>query len=199
MSGRELGEMVAKSVTDEDVDKLVEEIDEVIDQLRTTIRTWKPNASDVEVIIGKNSKRSIRLYDTPEQAEVLFNYYLSSIGLSQVDEFADKQPLTTKEDLLASRGFFTPTGKCLDCGQRYSFEQNWESKVTELESEGCRKKKEAPEHQVGWTDNVYNAQAAQSADYQYRLGYERQTAGSNEHEPVMAAIVTGKQIGRAHV
>lgn len=193
-SGRELGEMVARPVTDDDVDKLVEEIDEVIGQLRAAIRTWKSDASDVEVTIGKDSKRSVRLYDTPEQAEILFNYYLSSIGLSQVDEFVEKQPLTTKEDLLASRGFFTPTGKCLDCGQRYSFEKDWESKVSELENEGCRKKREAPEHQVGWTDNTYNAQAAQFADYKYRLGYERQTAGSNEHEPVIAKFRRGLSV-----
>lgn len=190
--GRELSEMVTKQdATDEDIERVVNEMSNVIDQLRDIIRTWNPEVSDAEVIVGKNSPRSIRLYDTPEQAVELFDYYLSSIGLSQMDEFAGKQPIVSKEELLAARGFFTPSGKCLDCGQRYKFEKDWETKVSRLENEGCKQKKEAPEHQVGWTDGIYNNEAARDVGYQYRIGYERQTVGSNEQATAIAKLIKG--------
>lgn len=192
--GRELAEMVGKHDSDEEIERVATEMIGVMDILRDTVSTWNPEAADAEVIIGNDLRRSVRLYDTSKQAVEMFNYYLLTTGLLNLDEFAGKQPVTTKEELLASRGFSSPSAKCLDCGQRYKFEKDWGSKISRLESEGCRKKKDAPEHQIGWTDGIYNVDVAGNLGYQYRLGFERQTTGSNEQEPVIAKLLRGLSV-----
>lgn len=161
-----------------------------VGDLETTARELKETIDKIRDIISAQWKDD-SLYGKPENAVGLFNYFISDIVTNPEvsDVFAD-ETYSTRPEIVKKLGMEVPSMTCLDCGQKLVFEHDWQNKITKYEKTGCPQVK-AAEHQVGWTDGVYNTEKAiTDPNYKYRIGYERALGSGSYSEaaPIIAML-----------
>ena len=156
--------------TTDDMSNIAFDLSLLIDSLKKGVAKWGPNP------VTKDS----------QQALLLLSYVLTPILGGPAAEFFEKyrDELINEKELMEAVGIKIPELTCLDCGQRYELynqSKSLKENADSLKKNGCEKVNDALEHQPEWNDSgKYDKdRAITDLGYQYRIGIERQSAGSN--------------------
>lgn len=156
--------------TAEDIGSVALDLGLLIDGLKKGVAKWGPNP------VTRNT----------EQALNLLGFLIAPVVSGPAAEFFARyqDDIMTEKELMESVGVELPELTCFDCGQRYTLYNQTKSLEENLKSfkkDGCEKVNSAPEHQITWNDNEKydEVRALTDPGYKYRVGIERQTAGSN--------------------
>ena len=155
---------------------------DVIAKIKGKIGSWKP----MKTGIFKNPADEAEMFDYFIPSEFLYSE--ADIAEMNDQEFEKKIKLPNKATglIIAEKAGYTfPYVICLDCGLKVSLGKNWNSRIGQLQKQGCPHRHLADEHKTAWTDNgAYDRNRAIAEPlFQFRLGYKNErglSSGSNE-------------------